>query len=141
MEVLLVEKDRLVRDQIKVGLQQFAEFTVTWGEGYAAINELRQRPYDVVFVGCDNKDDECTRLLKHLRSFDRTTELIVVCGQRTARDLHGEKSKLNISGFVQTPINVLEFFRVVGRLRARRQEGDAGGRTPAPAAPARAVRR
>ena len=130
-----MEKDRLVRDQIKVGLQQFSEFAVTWGEGYAAINELRQRPYDVVFVGCDNKDDECVRLLAHLRSFDRTTELVVVCGQRTARDLHAEKSKMNIMGFVQTPINIVEFFRVVGRLRARRAEADATVRaspTPAP---------
>lgn len=136
-----MEKDRLVRDQIKVGLQQFSEFTVTWGEGYAAINELRQRPYDVVFVGCDNKEEECVRLLKHLRSFDRTTEVIVVSGQRTARDLHAEKTKLNISGFLQAPINVVEFFRVVGRLRARRLENEAGTRAPAPPTPARPARR
>ncbi len=114
---------------------------MTWGEGYAAINELRQRPYDVVFVGCDNKEEECARLLKHLRSFDRTTELIVVCGQRTARDLHSEKSKMNISGFVQTPINVLEFFRVVGRLRARRLEIEPAPRTGATAPAVRAARR
>ena len=138
--MLLVEKDRLVRDQIKVGLQQFAEFTVTWGEGYAAINELRQRPYDVVFIGCDNKDEECVRLLKHLRTFDRTTEVIVVCGQRTAKDLHAEKTKLNVSGFVHTPLNVLDFFRVVGRLRARRLEADRT-QAAATAAPARAGRR
>lgn len=135
-----MEKDRLVRDQIKVGLQQFSEFTVTWGEGYAAINELRQRPYDVVFIGCDSTEDECARLLKHLRSFDRTTEVIVVCGQRTGRDLHSEKSKMNISGFVHTPLNVLDFFRVVGRLRARRMEGEPNVRAAIPA-PARAVRR
>jgi DNA-binding NtrC family response regulator len=141
MDVLLVEKDRLVRDQIKVGLQQFAEFTVTWGEGYAAINELRQRRYDVVFVGCDNKEDECVRLLRHLRSFDRLTEVIVVCGQRTARDLHAEKTKINISGFLQTPINVVEFFRVVGRLRSRRLENEPAGRGAAPPAPARPARR
>lgn len=136
-----MEKDRLVRDQIKAGLQQFAEFTVTWGEGYAAINELRQRPYDVVFIGCDNKDEECVRLLRHLRTFDRTTEVIVVCGQRTARDLHGEKTKMNISGFVQTPINVLDFFRVVGRLRARRAEAEAPARATTPSQPVRALRR
>lgn len=136
-----MEKDRLVRDQIKVGLQQFSEFTVTWGEGYAAINELRQRHYDVVFVGCDNKDDECVRLLHHLRSFDRLTEAIVVCGQRTARELHAEKTKLNVSGFVQTPINVMEFFRVVGRLRARRLENEAAARGTARTAPARPARR
>lgn len=127
----------MVRDQIKVGLQQFSEFTVTWGEGYAAINELRQRPYDVVFIGCDSKGEECVRLLKHLRSFDHTTEVIVISGQRTARDLHGEKTKMNISGFLQTPINVVEFFRVVGRLRARRQENETVTRGAAPSRPAR----
>ena len=140
MDVLLVETDRLVRDLIKVGLQQFPEFTVTCGQGYAAINEMRQRPYDVVFVGCDNGEGQCMLLLQHLRAFDRSTEVVVVCGQRTAREMHAEKSRLNVMSFVQTPVVELEFFRLLARLRSRQTAAEpARGATPArrPAPPAR----
>ena len=75
--------------------------------------------YDVVFVGCDNGEGECMLLLQHLRAFDRATEVVVVCGQRTAREMHAEKSRLNVMSFVQTPIVELEFFRLIARLRSR----------------------
>ena len=64
MEILLVAEDRLVRDQVKVGLQQFPEFSVTTGEGYAAINEARQREFDCVFLGVDFAGTDGFRLLE-----------------------------------------------------------------------------
>jgi DNA-binding response OmpR family regulator len=122
MEILLVESDRLVRDQVKVGLQQFPEFHVTWGEGYAAVNELRQRHFDCIFLGIDGRGPDNVRLLKHLRSFDRTTEAVIICSPRTAKDLGGEKSRMNITAFLATPVSANEFFKLVARLRARKQE-------------------
>ncbi len=121
MEVMLVVREKLVRDQIKVGLQQFPEFTVTAGEGYAAINEARQHHYDCIFLSVDPQSREGLRLLQHLRSFDRTTEVVVVTTDRHARDMAQEKGKLNVS-FLTTPINVTEFFRLVARFRARKLE-------------------
>ncbi len=128
MDILLVEKERLVRDQVKVGLQQFPEFTITVGEGYAAINELRQRQFDCIFVGAEGKGPEGLRLLKHLRSFDRNTEVVVIANGRAAKDLATEKSRLNITSFLTTPIDATEFFRLVARLRARRQDAEPAGR-------------
>ncbi len=125
MEILLVVRDKLVRDQVKVGLQQFPEFIVTTGEGYAAINELRQRHCDCVFLAADPTDGEGLRLLNHLRSFDRTTEVVPIATPRHARDMAGEKTRLNITAFLHTPIDPAEFFRLVGRLRARKLETEA----------------
>lgn len=125
MDILLIEKDQLVRDPVKVGLQQFPEFTVTCGEGYAGINELRQRSFDCVFLGVDSLQGEGMKLLRHLRNFDRTTELVVMASHRLAKDLAAEKSKLNIAATLNTPIEVGEFFRLVGRIRARRAEAEA----------------
>ena len=84
MEILLVESDRQVRDQVKVGLQQFPEFNVTVGEGYAALNELRQSRFDCVFIGIDPNGTEGLSLLDHMRSFDRSTDLVVMAS-------HGQK--------------------------------------------------
>ena len=125
MDILLIERDQLIRDLVKVGLQQFPEFTVMCGEGYVGVNELRQRSFDCVFLGVDSLQGEGMKLLRHLRQFDRTTELVVMTSHRMAKDLAGEKSKLNIAAMLNTPIEATEFFRLVGRIRARRAEAEA----------------
>ena len=119
MDILLVTRDPLVRDQIKVGLQQFPEFTVTVGEGYAGVNLLRQREFAYLFLEVDPHEREGLQLLHHLRSFDRVTPCIVVTGERAAKDMAGDKGRLNINSFLQVPIDVKQFFRMVGRLRER----------------------
>lgn len=122
MEILLVESDRHVRDQVKVGLQQFPEFNVTCGEGYAALNELRQSRFDCVFIGIDPNASDGLNLLDHMRSFDRSTDLVVMATARHAKGMAGIKARYGITGFVHTPLVVEDFFRFLGRFRERRQE-------------------
>lgn len=138
MEVLLVEKDPLIRDQVKVGLQQFPEFHVTVGQGHAGINEMRGRHFDCVFLGVDPRQKDTVKLLQHLRSFDTTTELFVLTASRNVRDMAVDKSKYNIHSFVQTPIVVRELFGLLGRFLERRTERQNStlrrqSRDPAPA--------
>ncbi len=125
MEILLVERDKLARDQIKVGLRQFPEFVVTAGDGYAGINEARQHEFDCIFLGVEGRDSEGMRLLQHLRTFDRFTDVVVVASSKAAKELQGEKSRMNIVSFLSRPIEATEFFRLVGRLRARRADQPA----------------
>lgn len=122
MDVLLIEKDPLVRDHVKVGLQQFPEFQVTVGTGYASLNEARGRPFDAIFLGVDPRQKDTVKLLHHLRSFDTTTELFVLTAARNVRDMAVDKSKYNIHSFVTTPIDVKEFFGLLGRFLERRSE-------------------
>ena len=44
---------------------------------------------------------------------------------RHPKDLATEKSKLNIAAFLHPPIRVTDFFRLVGRMRARKLEAEA----------------
>ena len=122
MEALLVERDPLLRDQIKVALQQFPEFTVTVGAGYAGINELRSRPFDCVFLGVDPKQKDTVKLLHHLRSFDTTTELFVVTAPGNVKDMAVDKAKYAIHSFVQAPLVLRELFGLLGRFVERRTE-------------------
>jgi DNA-binding NtrC family response regulator len=140
MEVLLVEKDPLIRDQVKVALQQFAEFHVTVGTGHAGINELRARQFDCVFLGVDPRQKDTVKLLHHLRSFDTTTELFVLTAPRNVRDMAVDKTKYNIHSFVQTPIVVRELFGLLGRFRERRAEKQGTPSRKAARAAAPAVR-
>ena len=137
MDILLVEKDPLTRDQLKVGLQQFPEFQVTVGEGYRGINELRNQGFDGVFIGVDPRDKESSGLLQHLRSFDQTTELVVLTASRNLKDMAADKGRYDIYTFLQTPIDPKELFEFVGRFRERHTgKGNSGRKQhgPRPAA-------
>jgi DNA-binding NtrC family response regulator len=128
MEVLLVEKDPLIRDQVKVALRQFPEFQVTVGSGHAGINELRGHHFDFLFLGVDPHQKDTVKLLHHLRSFDSTTELFVLTAARNVKDMAVDKSKYNIHSFVQTPIVVRELFGLLGRFLDRRTERQGSSR-------------
>lgn len=119
MDVLLVESDPLIRDRVLVGLQQFPEIRVTVGEGYSALNNARQHSYDCIFLGVQPGNQQGLRLLEHLRSFDTTTEVVVMSSERNARDMHQLKSRHKILAFLHTPLTLSEFFGLVTRLRGR----------------------
>ena len=122
MEVLLVEKDHLIRDQVKVGMQQFPEFRVTCVEGYGGMNTLRQQTFDEVFLGVPDDFQEARRMIEHLRNIDRAVDLVVMVPEKMAKDMAGEKPRFDIWSILPTPMGVTEFFRLVARLRERRQQ-------------------
>jgi DNA-binding NtrC family response regulator len=128
MEILLVERDRLIRDQVKVGLQQFPEFTVTCGEGYGGLSELRQRDYAVVFLGVPSSVQEAKRLIEHMRGIDKKTDLVVLAPDQLARDLQADKARYDIWSFLTTPVSIGDFFRMIARLRERLTESVDGTR-------------
>ena len=70
MEVLLVEKDPLIRDMVKVGLQQFDEFQVTVGSGHAGVGEARGKTFECVSLGADPREKDTMKLLQHLQMFE-----------------------------------------------------------------------
>ncbi|MCR9243646.1 MAG: hypothetical protein NXI31_01350 [bacterium] len=122
MEVLLVEKDPLIRDQIKVGLQQFPEFEVTVGVGQAGINQMRGRRFDCVFLGVDPRQKDTVKLLHNLRQIDQGAELFVLTPARNVRDMQADKGKFDIHSFLQQPLDLKEFFGLVGRFLERHTE-------------------
>ena len=128
MYILLVEKDELVRDHLKVGLTQFPEFEVTTSVGYRGINELRSQVFDCVFLGVDPRDQESIGLLQHMRTFDQTTELVVLASPRSVRDMVGDKARYDIHSFLQTPIDPRELFDFVGRFLERHARDRRGRR-------------
>lgn len=122
MEVLLVEKDPLIRDQVKVGLQQFPEFEVTVGCGHTGINQMRGRHFDCVFLGVDPRQKDTVKLLHSLRQVDRQVELFVITAARNVKDMNVDKSKFDIHSFLSAPLDLKEFFGLVGRFLERRTD-------------------
>lgn len=119
MEILLITSDTLLRDQIKVGLQQFPEFRVTCGENFSGVNMLRSAAFDHVFLELGNTPQDSLTLLKHLRSFDRETDAVALADARTIKDLGREKQRYGLTAFLHSPLDPNEFFKLVARIRAR----------------------
>lgn len=130
MDILLITSDNLLRDRIKVGLQQFPEFRVTCGESFPGVNVLRTVDFDLVFLQLGESTKECLILLKHLRSFDTKTEVVCLADDRTIRDLGREKQRNGINAFLNIDLDVTEFFRLIARLRDRREGADKPAAAP-----------
>ena len=127
MNVLIVEKDPLVRDQIKVGLRQFPEeFTVLSGEGYAGIHLLRQHTIDLLILGVPRNSAEAKRRIDYVREVSPTVDLVVVATDSCAKELSGEKGRLDIFSFLARPVGAMDFFRLIRRVRERLHEGATG---------------
>jgi DNA-binding NarL/FixJ family response regulator len=124
MEILLITSTNLLRDQIKVGLQQFPEFHVVCGESFPGVNMMRTMDFQMVFLELGDQPQDSLVLAQHLRSFDQRTELVALADERLVKDLSREKQKHKINAFLSKPLDVTEFFRLVSRLRARREENE-----------------
>ena len=122
MEILVITSDKLLRDQVKVGLQQFPEFRVTCGESFPGVNMLRSIDFDLVFLELGETAHDCLTLVQHLRSFDSETELVALAEDRMVKDLSREKQRHGITAFLVNPLDVTEFYRLISRLRSRREE-------------------
>lgn len=125
MEVYVIERNKLVRDRVIVGLNQFPEFSVTTGVGYAAVEEIRQRDYQVAFVGVPEVgNSEGMQLLEHLRDIGKPIDIVAMSNAGCVRELSKQKAKFNITAILSAPIDPTEFFRLIARMRERQAAGD-----------------
>lgn len=125
MDVLLVEKDPLLRDLVKVGLQQFPGVQVTVGAGLSGVSLAQSKRFDCVFLGVDPRDQGSAQLLQHLRSFEREADLFVLTEVRNVKDMRVDKTKYQVHSFVPAPVAVKDFFGMFGRYQERRAESRA----------------
>ena len=95
MNVLLVVEDPLLRDLVKVGLEQFDGVRVTAGRGLAGVALARCRSYDCVFVGVEAAAQRGAELLKHLRRLEAAVgESRDALGARMDESMHALGARL-----------------------------------------------
>ena len=119
MQILLLEKDKVVRDQILVGLQNFPDFAVECGEGFRGLSKTRSKSYDCLIIGCNGDDEEGIELLESFREYDRSTDVVFVTNFKKGKIIMAKRGQYNIFSVLHVPIEPAEFFRLVGRLRRR----------------------
>ena len=123
LRCLLVTADAVVRDMVKVGLEQTQLVDVEFVEDAWALEMAKSEPFEIVIAEYSLADgSDGVELLAQIRSELPDAELLLITRTRTqSRYLAREKQTLGIYGFVHVPIDPVEFFRTIARLLDRIQ--------------------
>ena len=121
LNCLLVTGDKTVRDAVKVGLEQTQNFDVQIVEEQWAAEVSRNKEFDAVICECTLTDGrDGVELLGEVRESQPDAAFVLITRTRTqSRYLARERQTLGITGFIQVPIEPVEFFRAVMRLTER----------------------
>jgi DNA-binding NarL/FixJ family response regulator len=120
MRLLLVIGNSLLRDQVRVGLQAFGDIVIEEADGQLAPDKLRRHELDALLVDIDPATPENETLLEQLRNESRPTEVVVFGHEAIADRMREEKLRGRIFSFFQQPLDPVEFFRTINRLRQKR---------------------
>ncbi len=121
MDVLILERDKLIRDQILVGLQNFPEFAVDLGEGFGGLNMTKQKDYHCVVIGTNLQDDNGMELVETFCQHEHESDLVLVTTTRRAKSHQSLRARYDVFSILYAPLDPREFFRLVARLRRRGQ--------------------
>jgi DNA-binding NarL/FixJ family response regulator len=126
MRVLLVEADHVVRDRVKVALQQFDGTTVDVAEDAWALELAKENAYDLVVIS-DHLDQagDGLKILKELRAGGLAGAAVVLSrdrGEAATRD----KEALNVAAVVAVPPDTVEIFKAIVTAQSR-----SSGKAPA----------
>jgi CheY-like chemotaxis protein len=133
--VLVAEVDKVIRDQVLVGLESFGDIETDAATGLEALELVRKREFDCIFVGFNQSDTSGQDFLDKLKTMNPQTELILLApeahAKRLSQDNNGSRPpprqprawrsgwRLRIFSVLRKPLVPLEFYRTVGRLRKR----------------------
>jgi CheY-like chemotaxis protein len=135
VRVLVAEVDKVIRDQVLVGLESFADIETDAATGVEALDLVRKRDFQCIFVGFNQSDTSGQDFLDKLKSMNPQTELILLAPEAHARRLSQDHTgsrpaprhprawrsgwRLRVFSVLRKPLVPLEFYRTVGRLRKR----------------------
>ncbi len=123
MKTLLFIDDPLLRDQLRAGFASSSEFDVVVSSFPRGLHLLgnsdgtKPGNWDWVWVQLHDSNQEAT--LKSIRERNKEALIVVLGEQKFWEHLTTLKEEWKIAGFLSLPMDPVEFFRTVGRLRSR----------------------
>ncbi|HKE01307.1 MAG TPA: hypothetical protein VKE69_09880 [Planctomycetota bacterium] len=119
MEALVLIEDPAVRDVLLTGLQNVPGIHAESPAGFPDVDRARRRAYDAIFLDHDPNRGGSVERLTRLREIAPKAEIVVLAESRASKALTAEGTKLRIAAFLDTPLDVREFFRLAVQLRKR----------------------
>lgn len=118
--MLLVIKDPLLAGQVEVGLEAFGDLEVERENGLLALEKMRSGEFDAVLVALDPSAPENQDFFERARLEAADRALVVFGHEALLRKLRDEKERESLFALLSTPLDPVELFRAIHRLRHRR---------------------
>lgn len=119
MESLVLIEDPAVRDVVVTGLRNVSGILADSPAGFPDVDRARRRRYHAIFIDHNPNRGGSANRLARLSELAPGAEIVVVAGDRAVRALQSERSPSKISTFLELPLDVREFFRLVMRLKKK----------------------
>ena len=119
MKILVADFHRELQDQVHLALEQFEGFEVECAVAEDALDRARRCDHDWIFVQVTEDEDNGRSLLEALVEEPPEASVFVVADKPLLAKLKDQPSRHQVSAYLGTPLEPVEFYRVVARLRNR----------------------
>lgn len=116
------------RDVIRVAIDQFKGLVGDYIELHDCLAVIASGRYDALIVEDSPNPDETYALINQLAMSDKPIPVVVVCDETSVKRFVKDKQRLGISAFLRRPLEALEIFRLLNRLREKIRETDLSAR-------------
>jgi len=120
MRIFLAAANPMIADQIKVGLAAFGDIDVEQESGLLALEKIRRFDMDALILVLDPNVPEHDALLEKVRVELAGLDIIVIGHEAMTAKLREEKVRGRVFALLKQPLEPVEFFRTVNRLRQKR---------------------
>ena len=120
MHVFLAAAHPVLADQIKVGLAAFGDVQVDQESGMLALEKIRRSDVDALILVLDPNAPEQETLLEKVRQDLTGLDIVVIGHEAMTAKLREAQVRGRIFALLKQPLEPVEFFRTVNRLRQKR---------------------
>ncbi|MBN2491801.1 MAG: hypothetical protein JXQ29_13220 [Planctomycetes bacterium] len=119
VKILYINGEPATRDALKVAIDQFKGFEGDFVELHEALQVLKERQFHVIFVE-DRPDPVATlECLEAMCGQEARLPVVLIAEEASLKELGPEKKRLNIGAVLKKPLDPVEVFRILARLRDR----------------------
>ncbi|MSR45795.1 MAG: hypothetical protein EXS13_01790 [Planctomycetes bacterium] len=120
MRLFLAIHSHELLDQVKVGLAAFGDIVVDEELGVLALEKIRQSEIDGLIVALDPAVPEHESLIEQVRRDMPQLDVIVIGHESAIAKLKADKVRGRVFALQRLPLEPVDFFRTIRRLRERR---------------------
>jgi len=125
MKVLVSVDDAVVKDQIQVGLEAFESLEVEFDQGVMVLDRIRRCDYGFLILSIRQARKEEIEFLDRITEANGELELLVAAPANVIKRVKEERPRGQIFGFIETPLQAVDFFRAVSRTVRNIESGAA----------------
>lgn len=119
VNILYVNGDPTIRDMIKVALQQFKGFEGVFVDPADCLYHVAEGQYHVVFLEDVPGPAQTFEILEAMVQSDRRLPAVVIAEEANINSFAHDRKRLNISAILRKPVDPIEVFKMLNRLREK----------------------